>query len=389
MYKELKFLFNRTPPYFIFWVTQSCNFTCDHCFNYIENQRKPSDLSLEEVRKFASSLGHLKYVTFAGGEPTIRRDLAELAEIFYRSNGLQILNCVTNGWFTDRAVEFARRVLESCPELSLHIAISIDGLEEVHDRIRNKKGSFTQCIKTLRALQRIQESEPGGRLSIGGTGTYNAGNAATFLDVARYITGDVGVPYTMNLIRGEDVQDNRLKAIDIDHYRRVADQLASINQRLFPRTYPLRAAKLALTQTLTDVIYDSFKHDKMTVPCKAGESGFVLTASGEVMLCEILDIRLGNIRQHDYDVMKILNGPRAQEEKRKILEQKCHCTWECFQSMNIALSPSMYPRVAGYMAKNLVRGGSARIADVAPPSPTAATFRHHPLAIAQKQTDVP
>lgn len=380
MYNEIKFLFNKTPPYFIFWVTQNCNFTCEHCFNYIENKKKPTDLSLEEIQKFASNLGHLKYVTLAGGEPLIRRDLANMVDIFYKTNGLQIVNCVTNGWFTDRVIAFAEHVLKNCPKLSLHISVSIDGLEETHDKIRQKQGSFKKCIETLRALQKLQDTEDGKRLSIAGTGTYNSSNASTFLTVARQITDEVGVPYTINLIRGEDVQNNSLKRVDVDHYREVATQLALINQKLFSKNYPMRSAKMALTQTLIDVIYDSAKNNKMAVPCKAGESGFVLTANGEIMLCEVLNIRLGNIRTNDYQPMKILTSELAMSEMKKIKENKCHCTWECFQSMNIALSPSMYPKVAGYMMKNMVTPVHDKIEDVGGPNSGLAAFRSNALA---------
>lgn len=354
MLNDLKFLFNKTPAYLIFWVTQTCNFTCDHCFNYIENQKKNHDLSLDEIRKFASNLQHIKYLTMAGGEPMIRQDLAQAAEIFYRTNGLQMLNVVTNGWFTDRTLEFARTVLAKCPELFLSIHVSIDGLRETHDAIRQKPGSFGRCVATLRALQEFGKTSDGKRLSVACTGTYNAQNAQEFIETAEYITREVGVPYFMNLIRGEDVQNNSLKKIDIDHYRRTADTVFALNKGKLSSDYPYRSIRLAVVQTVNDIIYDSVKNNKMTLPCKAGKTGFVLTANGEILLCEVLDIRLGNIRQYDYDPMKVLSSPKAVEEMRKIIQDQCHCSWECFQSMNTVNSPRIYPRVAKYMLQNLL-----------------------------------
>jgi len=290
----------------------------------------------------------------AGGEPMIRQDLADVAEIFYRANELQILNVVTNGWFTDRTLAFARTVLAKCPELFLSIHVSIDGLRATHDVIRQKRGSFDRCVATLRALQEFGKTPDGKRLSLACTGTYNARNAYEFLETAEYVTREVGVPYFMNLIRGEDVQNNSLKTIDIDHYRKTADAVFALNKDRLSPDYPYRSVRLAVAQAVGDVIYDSVKHNRMTVPCKAGQKGFVLTANGEVLLCEVLDIRLGNIRHYDYDPMKVLGTPRAVEAMRKITDDRCHCTWECFQSMNIVNSPQMYPRVAKYMLQSLL-----------------------------------
>ena len=69
-----------------------CNFTCEHCFNYIENKKRRNNLSLEEIEKISKNLGHLKYVTLAGGEPMIRNDVFEIIKIFKKNNGLQMVN---------------------------------------------------------------------------------------------------------------------------------------------------------------------------------------------------------------------------------------------------------------------------------------------------------
>ena len=58
MFDELKFLLQKSPSYFIFWVAQNCNFTCDHCFNYIENKKKDDELTLDEIDRFSKKLNH-------------------------------------------------------------------------------------------------------------------------------------------------------------------------------------------------------------------------------------------------------------------------------------------------------------------------------------------
>ncbi len=71
-----------------------------------------------------------------------------------------------------------------------------------------------------------------------------------------------------------------------------------------------------MADIIGDVIYQSVKHNKMTVPCKAGKKCFVITADGQIILCELLNIVLGNIRDCNYDPMALLGSERASEKSK-------------------------------------------------------------------------
>jgi len=356
MYDELKFLLQKSPSYFIFWVAQNCNFTCDHCFNYIENKKKEEELTLDEIDRFSKNLDHIKYITLAGGEPMIRKDLAEITEIFFKNNGLQMVNVVTNGWFTDETISYAKNVVERCPGINVGINISIDGFEKEHDHIRQQKGSFDRCLSTIEALKKLKLSNQYPGLSISSSGVYTAENADKILDLGHFLIKKVKIPYFMNLVRGEDIQNNSLKFVDVNHYMKVNSALLRLNENVFSEKYPFRKVRLAVNQVVTEIIHESAVNNSMTVPCKAGEKGFVVMADGELLLCEILNIKIGNLRDHDYDALKILNSELAKKEIAKIKSEKCHCTWECFQSINTVFSPSLYPRVANRVLKSYFKG---------------------------------
>ena len=89
----------------------------------------------------------------------------------------------------------------------------------------------------------------------------------------------------------------------------------------------------------------------MTSKCLAGEKGVVLGASGDVILCEVLNIHLGNIRDNDLNIMNVLQNEQSQKEIKKIVDEKCHCTWECFQNMNTVFDPTQYPKVLAHTLK--------------------------------------
>ncbi|MHB8205022.1 MAG: radical SAM protein [Desulfomonilaceae bacterium] len=368
---DIRFNVRDSLAYFIFYVTQGCNMECAHCFNHLRNHESNKDLTVEEIDLFSRNLGRIKYMTMAGGEPMLRPRLGTIAEIFYRNNKLDILNVSTNGWLTDRVISFVESTLNSCPGLTLAIAVSVDGGRETHDSIRRRKGSFDRAVNTLKELKRVQERVDPNRLAIFAHGTYNALNAHEFLDTARFFSEKIQVPYSVALIRGDGLPDDSLSNVDIDHFYSVAlirgdglpddslsnvdiDHFYSVFKHIIPlvrkglaKNYPFRRAGVAMADLVGDVIYNSVKHSKMTVPCKAGKKCFVITADGDVILCELLNIVLGNIRDHNYDPMKLLSSDLAVNEIRAIKENECHCTWECFQLVNVWSSPRMAPRIIG------------------------------------------
>ncbi|MFH0960653.1 MAG: radical SAM protein [Pseudomonadota bacterium] len=331
--------------YFIFYVTQRCNFECRHCFNYIENQKPGNDLTIDEIDRFSQKLGKIKYITMAGGEPMLRPQLDTIAEIFYTNNKVHILNVSTNGWLTDRVVSFVESTLSKCEGLALAIAVSLDGGRETHDKIRNKAGSFDHAVTTLKELKKLQEHSDTNRLALFAHGTYNAWNANEFLDTARFFTEEIGVPYSVAMIRGDNLPDSSINHIDVDHYHEVFKKIMPLVRKGLANNYPFRRAGVAMADLVGDVIYQSAKHNRMVVPCRAGKKCFVITSDGNIVFCEILNIVLGNLRDHNYDPMELLRSKRALKEMDMIYENKCHCTWECFQMVNVWSSPKMLAQI--------------------------------------------
>lgn len=340
---EFKFLFSRSPCYLIFHVTNQCNLNCSHCFNHKIREQNIDELSLDEINRISQNLGHIKYLTLAGGEPMMRSDLKEIAGIFYRNNGLHILNIVTNGWFTDRLLACVTSLLRSCPLLKVNVGVSVDGPETIHDGIRRQRGSYKRALDAVLSLKALAAGEHQKRLFIMACGTYHSGNREFIVPTAGFFAKEAGVPYYVGLIRG-DVRNPELKKLDIDHFRQVRSEVQHLIQFALPRDYPFRRLRLAVDKTVADIVYHSYKYNKCLVRCRAGTRGFVLAADGNMPLCEMLDVKLGNIRDVDYDPMAILGGEHARQVIKKTVQEKCHCTWECFQSLNVVFSPKRYPR---------------------------------------------
>ncbi len=72
----------------------------------------------------------------------------------------------------------------------------------------------------------------------------------------------------------------------------------------------------------------------------------MLTESGEVYPCEILTQSLGNVRDHDCDIMRVIRTGQAADVLHSIADSNPHCrtcTHECNYITNILFNPAMYP----------------------------------------------
>jgi molybdenum cofactor biosynthesis enzyme MoaA len=123
----------------VFFVTSVCNEKCRHCF-YWEELNQKGDLTFEQIRKISETMPAISDLWLSGGEPFMRKELAEILELFYRNNDIRWVNLPTNGLFTERAHRCLDRVLTSCPELHIDLNVSVDGFERTHEKLRGVPG---------------------------------------------------------------------------------------------------------------------------------------------------------------------------------------------------------------------------------------------------------
>jgi MoaA/NifB/PqqE/SkfB family radical SAM enzyme len=84
-----------------------------------------------------------EYAVLSGGEPLLRQDWPVLARSF-RSHGVTV-GMISNGILMDAMT--AKAVKASGVSV---VAVSVDGLEATHDRIRQREGAFRAALRALR-----------------------------------------------------------------------------------------------------------------------------------------------------------------------------------------------------------------------------------------------
>lgn len=141
------------PINFTISLTYACNSRCKTCRIYT---RKTENLSFGDYEKLFLSIGRSPYwITFSGGEPFLREDIADICIQACRICKPKIINIPTNGILSDRIEKQVNRILESCPNTKVIINLSVDAIGDRHDEIRGSKDSFERVMETYKRLRGI------------------------------------------------------------------------------------------------------------------------------------------------------------------------------------------------------------------------------------------
>ena len=339
---------NKLPSYFIFFPTSRCNLSCSHCFYHDSLNKRFNELTLDEIDSFTKTMDPLLTLVLTGGEPYLRHDLDQIARIFYHNTRVPILNIPSNGWYLEKMDRQIRNIMKWCPEIILNQMISLDGLENDHDRIRGVKGSFKKAITSIEHIKKLQKEY--GRINIGIIITFtseNQNNIKKTLEGIYEIARPDNIAIT--LVRGDPKEKVNLN-LDMKLYKEAVNYRNSLfySQKM-PGLKIFKGNKLATAGRviLNDMVQKIFETNMYQSPCYSANLSGVMYPEGQVYPCEILDSShmIGNIRDYNLNFKNLWLSNKAKEEVSFIRKTKCFCTHECFNQVNILFNPKYYPKV--------------------------------------------
>ncbi|MFY1112713.1 MAG: 12,18-didecarboxysiroheme deacetylase [Methanosarcinaceae archaeon] len=135
-------------PVVVWNMTRRCNLKCVHCYAQAKDVEFKDELSTEEGKALIDDLAAFgsPVMLFSGGEPTMRKDLPELAA-YAREKGMRAV-ISTNGTLIDK------KLAKKLKEVGLsYVGISFDGVRETNDKFRGVKGAFDAALEGLHNCQ--------------------------------------------------------------------------------------------------------------------------------------------------------------------------------------------------------------------------------------------
>lgn len=267
-------------------ATDNCNSKCVMCD--IWKNKSENELSAVEFGKVLKDplFREVRHIGISGGEPTLRKDLAEMVgEILGSLPKARSLSVTSHGFHTKRWKEALPAIKEHCEKhkVSLRINISIDGVGEMHNKIRGNRTAFKTATDTIDAV-----SAAGVDVQVQTTlTTPNAFSATRTLEWAKKRELDIvfrqGTSITRlyntnslnEVILSDDARSFLADFIESNQLERVTSSPA---RRLFYKDLAKRLVTGAPRKA----------------PCIFQSEGLVLSAHGDMYHCSISEESIGN-----------------------------------------------------------------------------------------------
>ncbi len=309
--------------YVIIGITYECNAKCKMCDIHQLYKVNPQ-LSRDEV-DFSSFLKRLqeskiiskiKHIDLTGGEPFLKQGLADFIIGIFNLPRIELVTINTNGFLARQIVSETEKILKFIPKKKkFSISVSIDGVGQVHDRIRGIPQAFSMVEKTIAQLEAIRSAHD--NFTIRSNAVIQKDNIDSLAEIKEYwlkhgIEGAYGLiqnpfytcrtqtPGSANLFNAEDIE--KIKKAE-------------------PKS-----------QGLNYYLDHNFNRP---LSCFAGYSAMFIEQWGAIYPCNFLSgnrsYEMGNIKNEPID--SIWKSPRSREVRAKV--KKCPYTG-CWNGCEVA-----------------------------------------------------
>ena len=138
-------------------ITYKCNYDCIMCG--MRNLVSKNDFTCNELEKILQDKLYSKITSIGinGGEPFLKNDLVECVEVMCKNiPSLKHLFFISNGYFSDLICEKLEKIKKiTCKYgVSIDLALSIDGIAEMHNQMRGNADAWDHMMTTLTSLKK-------------------------------------------------------------------------------------------------------------------------------------------------------------------------------------------------------------------------------------------
>src|SRR3982751_1536234 len=274
----------------ILFVTSRCNAFCQTCFYHAE-LNQPGDLTFAQIEQVARTMPPITDLWLSGGEPTLRRDLSEIINLFVKENGVSRIIIPTNGLIKTRVYAVVNR------ELDLYLNVALDGYGKTLDRIRGVPGNWEKTLACITALYPLKDKFAD-RFRLNVNTVVCAENYTEMQKLAEYLWENFNLDgHYFNLIRGETLVGEAIKRVPPETlpglYADVSRLTKRYGERMFAsddaaRRFVKNVAYVGSITTHYRTQHENFEQSTAwPFACTAGETTVVIDYNGNVRACEL------------------------------------------------------------------------------------------------------
>lgn len=260
-------------------ITYQCNSRCIMC--NIWQYKGPAPLAAEEYLKLPSNL---RSVNISGGEATLRSDMAQVMANIKKVAPHTYFKISHNGFapqlFKKRMVE----VLEHIDKKDIGVVVSIDGLEEMQEKVRRIPNGFKKNMETIDICRELGIDD----ITIAFTaGDYNIHQLMDMYKLSRKLKTQFTVAALHNSDHYFQITTNK-----IDELGKFRDEFMKLVTAELRSWHPKRWVRAFFAYGL---IYYLLRNERI-LPNYAGKKAFFLDPNGYVYPADVSPKPMGNIK---------------------------------------------------------------------------------------------
>lgn len=262
-------------------ITYKCNLNCEHCINGNFLNNKENEITLNNIETIISKIGEssIDYIHLLGGEPTARKDIVKIGELFkskninfgFNTNGLNIMS------------ENIKPIIFN--DFLKNIIFSIEGpTQEINDKIRGKNvfNIITKNIKDTISLKK-KHSLDSCKISI--NTVVSKCNYEYIIDMIDFCI-DLGVDELnlLQLIPDGNAKDKNLLLSDNDELElveKIAIKYSSVKNKLIINPKFTRPIVEDYCNKILGLEYPKWTHN-----CGAGTNFMFIDNKGNISPCD-------------------------------------------------------------------------------------------------------
>jgi MoaA/NifB/PqqE/SkfB family radical SAM enzyme len=288
------------PTVLIYNCTFVCDARCQMCNNWTRGNRK-ADMTLPQLEQVFTNKfwGAIENLNISGGEPTTRNDLPEMVELFQRRlPRLRKIGINTTGLTPQRAIPMLTRIAKFCAEHELLFSarVSLDGIGDVHNQVRDVKRGFDKAGQTIEAMQKLSAELPNFQFGIASTiFATNLPDAENILTWCR----DKNLDVVFNMLR---FTDNMLGNRNLEEKIGFRQREEEFMRRFFlerVQEESVLSGQAFMYLHYADMIANGYIR---TMPCPFKTQGLLLNPNGALFYCENSK-ELGNVLDEQADAI--------------------------------------------------------------------------------------
>lgn len=291
--------------------------------------KDPSELSYQEFEKWSHSellKNNLVSVNLTGGEPTLRKDILDVTNLFISQfKMLELITLNTNGIDTSKlksTIINMCNTLKSAPGVKLNVFLSLDGDSNTHDKVRGVKGAYTYLMNTLDMLKTLKQSHAFD-FSLNFTITsynYLAVESAYNFCVENSINLDLTYNmYSESYFDNKAFIEGEVDSIDDEFIISFIESKLGDGVFLNSRSYYRNLIKM-------------LRGSNRKIGCIFQKNGFFLNSNGDIYKCWASENSNGNI--HDMDFDEIWSNS-CQEKAIEDIKETCKsCYNNCYSKFS-------------------------------------------------------